>query len=671
MNIQTETINDIPVIDAILRQLDIENQIDNIYPIPKNWQGLSIGKITHIWLIYLLSSCDHRLSYVENWVCDHLGVLSTLVNCEIRREDFCDDKLGLILEYFSDGKKWNDFLSKHTKNVIQVYDLETETFRIDATIGKSFKKITDTGLFQMGNSKHFRADLPQFKMMLATLDPMGLPIASLIVSGEKADDPLYIPVIKQAIEYTKAENKLFVGDSKMSSKANRTFIVSSKNYYLSPLTAVQISKEKLIEYLDNKEKLNQDFQFVFKETEKIAKGFEVIVSMTSEIDGKPLTWEERRLIVRSYQYANSQIKALIKRIEKSTFALKNLNIHKQGKKKYITENELDIVCSDIIKKFKVSDIVQYTIQSQIETISIRAYKNKPARTETKTTFQVQVTINETVLENTKKTLGWRVYATNSPKDKFTLPALVKIYRNEYIVEYCFKNLKDKPLNLLPLYLHLDNRIRGLINVLTLALNGIRVIEYKVHSGLKEQNIKLKGLYAGNPQQKTATPSANLLLKSFENKHCTIITESPVFIEEHKKLTNSEIPKESVETKKLVVDEISKELVEQKNLTINEIPKESVETKKLVVDEVLKKSDDKKYILQKAVPKVFITPLTFLQTMILNLLGVSSTVYSDLEKNFISPYTILENRKLYDTHRKKSSLNIKPKYQGQFKYFDSG
>ena len=111
MNIQTETINDIPVIDAILRQLDIENQIDNIYPIPKNWQGLSIGKITHIWLIYLLSSCDHRLSYVENWVCDHLGVLSTLVNCEIRREDFCDDKLGLILEYFSDGKKWNDFLS--------------------------------------------------------------------------------------------------------------------------------------------------------------------------------------------------------------------------------------------------------------------------------------------------------------------------------------------------------------------------------------------------------------------------------------------------------------------------------------------------------------------------------------------------------------------------------
>ena len=29
--------------------------------------------------------------------------------------------------------------------------------------------------------------------MLATLDPLALPIATEVLSGEKADDPLYVP----------------------------------------------------------------------------------------------------------------------------------------------------------------------------------------------------------------------------------------------------------------------------------------------------------------------------------------------------------------------------------------------------------------------------------------------------------------------------------------------
>jgi len=35
--------------------------------------------------------------------------------------------------------------------------------------------------------------LPQLKTMLANLDPLGMPIATKVVSGETADDGLYIP----------------------------------------------------------------------------------------------------------------------------------------------------------------------------------------------------------------------------------------------------------------------------------------------------------------------------------------------------------------------------------------------------------------------------------------------------------------------------------------------
>ncbi len=48
--------------------------------------------------------------------------------------------------------------------------------------------------------KTSRPDLVQVKIMLATLDPLGLPVATEVRSGEKADHPLYVPAIKRVRE---------------------------------------------------------------------------------------------------------------------------------------------------------------------------------------------------------------------------------------------------------------------------------------------------------------------------------------------------------------------------------------------------------------------------------------------------------------------------------------
>jgi transposase len=44
-----------------------------------------------------------------------------------------------------------------------------------------------------GHSKDHRPDLKQFKVMLSTLDPVGLPLTCQVVNGKRADDKLYIP----------------------------------------------------------------------------------------------------------------------------------------------------------------------------------------------------------------------------------------------------------------------------------------------------------------------------------------------------------------------------------------------------------------------------------------------------------------------------------------------
>jgi transposase len=68
--------------------------------------------------------------------------------------------------------------------------------RLDATTVSAYHQVEEGGLVQFGHSKD-DPSRPQIKLMLASLDPMGMPLASHVVSGERADDGLYLPILKR------------------------------------------------------------------------------------------------------------------------------------------------------------------------------------------------------------------------------------------------------------------------------------------------------------------------------------------------------------------------------------------------------------------------------------------------------------------------------------------
>jgi transposase len=55
--------------------------------------------------------------------------------------------------------------------------------------------VTPEGLFQLGHSKAHRPDLPQVKIAMSVLDPLGLPLTTTVVAGQTADELLYLPEI--------------------------------------------------------------------------------------------------------------------------------------------------------------------------------------------------------------------------------------------------------------------------------------------------------------------------------------------------------------------------------------------------------------------------------------------------------------------------------------------
>src|SRR5437870_4161220 len=131
LNITTERVDDIPLLLAQMKQMDLPNLLDSYFPAHGNWQGLGPGWVTSIWLTHVLSQADHRLSYVQPWAERCLFSLQQATSQTVQALDFSDDRLARLLQLFSDDEPWNLFEAALNRCLLRVYDLPTERVRCD------------------------------------------------------------------------------------------------------------------------------------------------------------------------------------------------------------------------------------------------------------------------------------------------------------------------------------------------------------------------------------------------------------------------------------------------------------------------------------------------------------------------------------------------------------
>ena len=85
--------------------------------------------------------------------------------------------------------------------------------RCDATTVSGKHEVTEEGLLQFGHSKD-DPTRPQITVMMGSLDPVGMPLSTDVLSGERADDGFYLPIIERIRTGLKTPGLLFVGDGK-------------------------------------------------------------------------------------------------------------------------------------------------------------------------------------------------------------------------------------------------------------------------------------------------------------------------------------------------------------------------------------------------------------------------------------------------------------------------
>lgn len=532
--ISNERVDDIPLLLSQMQTLGLSELLDEHFAPHGNWQGLSLGNVVSGWLSYIISQGDHRLNQVEDWA-ESLSIsLKACLNESLRPLDFSDDRLATVLDELSKDLAWEQFEGALNSQTVRVYDLSVETVRIDTTTASGHREPTPDGLFQFGHSKDYRPDLPQVKISQAALDPLGMPVSMSVVSGNRADDPLYIPEIKQVQTYLSKSGLLYVGDSKMSAIETRGYLVKSENYYLCPLPEVQVSKADLAELLAPMFRGEEELDSIAPpdvnatgtrsaepsaETEAIAEGFAITMPQSLGTGAGRFTWTEQWLVVRSFKHQQRQQTGLAQRLEKATEALDTLNVTGRGRKRLSVEETI-AAAEQILKRYRVTSLLQVDYETTPQTIHKRAYRDKPARTLTETTVQVKATLDSDAYEHAQRLLGWRVYVSNDLE--LSLSDAVYGYRNEYLIERCFGRYKGKALGLTPLFLASDQRVKGLIRLLSIGLRILCLLEFSVRSALDSTQQQLAGLYAGNPKRATAKPTAELLLRAFRGITLTVM-----------------------------------------------------------------------------------------------------------------------------------------------------
>lgn len=535
-------LDDIPLLLGLLQQMGIAEIYDREIGDHGLHTGLSGGWMLTVWLAFIMSQCDHTKYKVEDWVARHQAVLERVTGQQIVPAEFNDNRLSSLLSRLSQQQRWERFEAALWQHSIEIYDLASacvgglHSAHVDSTTACGYHTPQPEGVMQRGHSKDHRPDLAQLKLMTVAVHPHGQLAATQVVSGNTADDGLYLPIIARARELFGRVGLLYVGDSKMAALQTRAEIARAGDYYLTvaPLTgqtarslpswieaALCVCKESTSTLTNEAgEAIGVGYEFVRECTAKLPTG--------KDAEHAPFTFRARVQVFRSDSLAAQQVAALDKRLLQAAAELRELTPEPgRGRRQYQDEAHLAAAIQEILEKHRVEDLlsVKWKVEQQrelrylgrgrpgahaqrLEVVSVR-YQIKSVKREEK-----QIAAHA-------QRLGWRVQLSNAPAD-VSLANCVEHYRDSWRGERNYHRLKSEPLGLDPIFVRKDDQITGLTYLLTLAVRVEGVLEWQVARGLKAEQKQMKGLYAGLPKKATATPTAPAMLSAISREQITLM-----------------------------------------------------------------------------------------------------------------------------------------------------
>jgi transposase len=169
-----------------------------------------------------------------------------------------------------------------------------------------------------------------------------MPLATDVLSGERADDGLYLPIIERIRHGFQRPGLLLVGDCTMSAFDTRAYLAQHQDCYLSPLPLTGATAAAMDAWITTgvrKGKAGELTQ-IWRTNDR---GHEVLAAAgyecerTCRASGSVAAWSERVLVVRSPMHATQQAAGLEKRLRQAETHLTALTPPRGRGKRQITD----------------------------------------------------------------------------------------------------------------------------------------------------------------------------------------------------------------------------------------------------------------------------------------------------------------------------------------------
>ncbi len=318
--------------------------------------------------------------------------------------------------------------------------------------------------------------------MMGSLDPLGMPLSTDVLSGERADDGLYIPMIERIRVGLQTPGLLFVGDCKMSALDTRAYLAKHEDWYLSPLPLTGATAEAMDAWITVGLRKGEadELARIWRTNDR---GHEVLAAEGYECERTCRTpdgvgeWSERVLVVRSPMHATQQVAGLEKRLRHAETQLTALTPPRGPGKRQITDAATLVeAIARVLTAHRVDGLLSVTWEKQVEQTTQyvgrgRGAVHREKRVIQKTRYHItHIARQKDTIATHSQRLGWQAFVTNAGHTRLSLQDAVLCYRNAYRVERIFNRLKSR-VHIAPLFVKRNEQIEGLTYLLTL---GVRV-----------------------------------------------------------------------------------------------------------------------------------------------------------------------------------------------------
>jgi len=459
----------------LLERMQIKAIIDNIIPERKeNGQIVTTGEVSEVLVANRLHH-PRPLCDIEEWA-EVCGIEELY---DLDPQHLNDDRLGRALEDLE--QYFEEIITALSLHVITEFGLNPEEILWDTTSIYFEGDYDSSEMLRFGYGE--RPDLKQLKLSLNVEKESGIPLRADIFDGNRADVAIVVENLNKLRRTLKKEDLLFTGDNVMGTIPNCLKLNSNKIRFIAPSPASVYFEQAFAsvteEELDSLVFPDKDGSPKFKVTERGVFIDHPDRDKSAELKGLKPFWA-RCLIIWSKSRAK---------------------LEKEKREKYIEavkERLTDIAATKLNhRRYKDQDYAQKQVDNCFKGPKqyLRKVFGYPRIVEIEGYLELKYALNDELLKQLEQRDGLYPVVSNVYDQGYSTEELFLRTRRKYSVEQPMRHLKSK-IKIRPMFLHIDERIRGLALVTFIALMAYCILEH-----LAKQNLDPKA-------------TTNLLMKEF-------------------------------------------------------------------------------------------------------------------------------------------------------------